>query len=238
MKQAVKQAFTLIELLIVIAIIAILAALLLPTLSKAKEKARQINCLSNLKQLQTAWLMYADEYSQTLPQNLTDGNGPFYSSPANSWVVGNALLSTEINLEDGVLYPYVPNSRVYHCPTDTSTMYNSGNPRVRSYSLDCYLYGNQPASVTSLMEIPDTAEVFAFLDESEQSIDDGEFGMNPAPDAQWLNLASDRHSIGANITYADGHAALHKWLAPKIFVALNQPAAGPADRQDLLFLQD
>jgi prepilin-type N-terminal cleavage/methylation domain-containing protein len=59
-----RRAFTLVELLVVIAIIAILAALLLPALSAAKAKARQAACLNNIKQLQTAWLLYADENGQ------------------------------------------------------------------------------------------------------------------------------------------------------------------------------
>ena len=63
---SVKTAFTLIELLVVIAIIAILAALLLPALGRAKMKAAGISCMTNLKQLQLGWYMYADDNQDNL----------------------------------------------------------------------------------------------------------------------------------------------------------------------------
>src|SRR5471032_500137 len=84
------KAFTLIELLVVIAIIAILAAMLLPALAKAKQKAQQAQCLSNMKQMQLCWQMYADDNQDTLVSNNTHA--------ATSWI--NAATATVGNMTD------------------------------------------------------------------------------------------------------------------------------------------
>src|SRR5271156_6706380 len=94
--------FTLIELLVVIAIIPILAAILLPTLTRAKESAKSTSCRNNLKQLQLCWMMYADDYAGILVPNdwvaLVDAgaNGSVVVSTTiqTSWCAGNALLDT------------------------------------------------------------------------------------------------------------------------------------------------
>src|SRR5215471_12066566 len=79
-------AFTLIELLVVIAIIAIIAGMLLPGLAKAKSKVQGIACMSNLRQLQTGWLIYAHDNDDKLAGNISAAriNRP------GSWVLGNA----------------------------------------------------------------------------------------------------------------------------------------------------
>src|SRR5439155_15215621 len=97
-----RHAFTLIELLVVIAIIAILAAMLLPALSKAKDRAKRTNCLSNLRQLGLGTQMYAGDY-----------NGHFEidtrGAPPNTWINGADDLSW--------LYPrYVPSLDAFVCP--------------------------------------------------------------------------------------------------------------------------
>src|SRR5579864_1785115 len=133
-----KRAFTLIELMVVIAIIAILAAMLMPALSRAKTKAQQTACLNNLKQLQTGWMLYVDDHENTMPLN--DNRNTSFShntSTTNSWVAGDATLSADLGyLKAGTIYSYVGSPFVYHCPSDNSPVTGSNAVlRARSYSL-------------------------------------------------------------------------------------------------------
>ena len=100
-----RTAFTLIELLVVIAIIAILAAILFPVFAQAREKARAIACLSNTKQLGTAFMMYVQDYDERLPQ----GTNRYYYGylSGNGWA--------------GQLQPYIKNAGVFKCPSDPTT---------------------------------------------------------------------------------------------------------------------
>ncbi len=104
--------FTLIELLVVIAIIAILAAMLLPALSKAKQKAKAINCVSNLKQLGITWYLYTDDHQGYFPQ------GSLTATPRGEWV-------------ESLQSYYKGKVQLLLCPEATMRRRNGSNPEIR-----------------------------------------------------------------------------------------------------------
>lgn len=248
---ASKCAFTLIELLVVVVIIAILAALLLPVLSQAKVKAQQTSCLNNLRQLQTGWMIYVNDHDDTMPLNddFASGLSPD-ASTTNSWVAGDTTASADLSyIKQGTIFRNVGNPEVYHCPTDKSLVRNSTALRTRSYSLDYYLHGLiDPQYSPYLPDIASTVVVkysaishpslvFAFLDENENTIEDGIYLLYRTPDETWQNAPSDRHSQGLNLSFTDGHCEYWKWGHPKQMQGKGEGIVNDDDLQDLRRLQ-
>jgi prepilin-type N-terminal cleavage/methylation domain-containing protein/prepilin-type processing-associated H-X9-DG protein len=153
----VPTGFTLIELLVVIAIIAILAAMLLPALTKAKQKAQAIQCMNSTRQMMIGWRMYADDNNDLLAPNdypyTTRYAGKAAATQANmkNWVVGT--MADSLDAEDApytvthglselldpnsVLSPYLPNRNLYHCPADNYVDPYAGHTvHCRSYSMN------------------------------------------------------------------------------------------------------
>jgi prepilin-type N-terminal cleavage/methylation domain-containing protein/prepilin-type processing-associated H-X9-DG protein len=235
-----RAGFTLIELLVVIAIIAVLVTVQVLALAGTKVSSKTTRCLSNMKQLQVCWQMYANENNDRLPLNgppSTGGPGGNYSP--NAWVQGNAQTDPATPyIPNGVLYPYNKTLTIYACPASTRRITFPANPPInflpfvgpqaRTVSMNYPLGGSTASgseplltgvrSVLKYNEIsapnPEPARMFVFMDENEYSVDDGAFTVAVAGglhDGTWWNLPGSRHNKGTTLSFADGHVEYWKW---------------------------
>jgi len=234
----VRRGFTLIELLVVIAIIAILAAILFPVFAKAREKARQTSCMSNMRQIGTAMMEYVQDYDELLPFLVNCPGPPEMRGPTS--------------LPQGQIHPYIKNVQVWSCPSAKKFMgpligepalgyardsvdcwrfpldfagqkisigHNSGS--VHNPILVAFWCGGGTQSPTPLAKIDKPAAACAFVDCTifascgcMRSIwADACCGYNNPP---LQTEANTRHNGGENITYCDGHA---KWMKAEAMYA-------------------
>ena len=214
-----RKGFTLIELLVVIAIIAILAAILFPVFAKAREKARQAACLSNVKQLGLAVMMYVDDNDSMFPYSVLQKTGQ-----PNIWYYDN-------------LYTYTKNDKIYNCPSGVTQDWNSGNYGCNNLVLPFSIPGWEAAPINQ-SAINNVARVYAIMDSSTYYINPWYVAYAPAAynwgywwclytpgtgllqDAAYTTICDGneykkdykegRHSSLNNVVFTDGHAKATK----------------------------
>ena len=202
-KQSGSWNFTVIELLIVIAIIAILAAMLLPALNRARESARRIACLSQLKTMASATLIYADQNGERIPPGLR----------YNSWSAGNfwwsILIQTVNSKAPSKNYDTVMNGyyKIFVCPTEKSpTGKNLPNFRYTHYGVN-YRFTHYSAPVRKMTTATKPSEVVMQMDSNVRdnyAIKEDKNSTSTGP--------SQRHVRNrSNTSYLDGHAENRLW---------------------------
>jgi prepilin-type N-terminal cleavage/methylation domain-containing protein/prepilin-type processing-associated H-X9-DG protein len=232
-----RAAFTLIELMVVVAIIGILAALLLPALERSKSRAQAIACMNNQRQLVLAWILYSSDNNGNLAYNLGTsiwGNSVAPSPTAPNWV--NNVMDWGLSPDNtnqtfintsllGFNCSYTPS--IFHCPSDyavSDVQKNAGwRNRVRSVSMNAMvgnpgnlLVGGQNINNTNYeqflkdSDIKDPSTIFVFLDEHPDSINDGYFIAVPNT-TEWIDLPGSYHNGGGSFSFADGHTEIHRW---------------------------
>ena len=227
-----RRGFTLVELLVVIGIIALLMSILLPSLNRARENAKQVQCLSNLRQVSLAIVMYTQNNKDLMPGA---GEGP----PQKKWDwiywdarTGNLPFT---NLNECALAPYLSqggrmNPEYFRCPSDRAeehiSVYGGRYPYYFSYTMNCYLADNSRAYATGLsISDPNRQKNFKsayikrpsrkvlLIDENERTANDGLWV--PGQDSTgFIDQLSDRHEVRkdvykkegrGNMAFADGH---------------------------------
>lgn len=238
-----RRGFTLIELLVVIAIIAILMSILIPTLNRAREQGKRAACLNNLRQLQLAWGVYADDNDQKIVNgeayNGGDGQcpvpGPGHGRhPREQWWTGDDVgdfwsgeqlpMETQLNaIRAGALFPYCKNEKLYRCPTGV-------RGEMRTYSIVDSMNGLRRSGTyngrvgitvdrTTLWikrrtELRVPGPAYRIVFLDEGRVTPDSYATH-YENERWWDPPFVRHGDGTNVSYADGHADYWKYKGTK-----------------------
>jgi prepilin-type N-terminal cleavage/methylation domain-containing protein/prepilin-type processing-associated H-X9-DG protein len=242
--------FTLTELLVVIVMLGVLGVLILPALAGTKPNAVAFQCLQNQRQMVRAWQMYAEDNQSILVASLDQPGGSGFFNGRPIWMKGNVQVSPynwDVNtLTNSPLYNYVGKSfSPFKCPADLTSLTLAGTiyPSVRSISMSQvfdfgqWLPATKYRTYGKLTEIVKPANTFVFIDENPIYMNDAAFATECDPSAKnIIDLPANYHDKAAGISFADGHAEMHRWTGPLISsgsLALSYSAADAADWQYL-----
>ncbi len=202
-----RKAFTLIELLVVIAIIAILAAILFPVFAKAREKARQSSCQSNLKQLTLGILQYVQDYDEKMP-----------------WLAWNGGSTLGRHWQDTTA-PYTKNTQIWDCPSGNATLAGNGLwAEANGFIRRRVHYGwNESAHGRSIGECRNVASTYLIMDKGiDQCFTAWYNWKGRAQNTYNGSSIPGPHNDGKNCGFADGHV---KWLKSEAILAVDTTAA-------------
>jgi prepilin-type N-terminal cleavage/methylation domain-containing protein/prepilin-type processing-associated H-X9-DG protein len=228
-KSRKTNAFTLVELLVVISIIALLLAILIPSLSKAREQGRRVVCLSNTKQISLALILYTEDNSGALvlPRIMKDGVrdednvkkwGYWVFPPQDKY--GNTLTS-KFTIEDekrgiqkGHMFSYLKNLEVYHCPSDKREA--TLKLGFRTYSITNPMNGYKSAAwgdvVNRYNQIIRPSERIWLVEEPDtRGYNNGSWAVNPRA-TYWIDPLAAWHNGNCDFSYADGHSARYTYV--------------------------
>ncbi len=191
-----RKSFTLLELLVVIAIIAILAALLLPALSKSRERAQQTACINHLSQLGLAFILYTQDANDFFPHYVNGGSG---ANQEGGWVFYDAFpvpAAGNFVVSRGTLFPYVKEGKVYRCPLDITES-------------SCSYGVNSDTRGMKTIQVPATSQTPLLLEEgsSQETTNDGFFDLDYSP----RDYLVGRHNGGNVFAFCDGHVSWENW---------------------------
>jgi len=211
-----RRGFTLIELLVVIAVIALLMAILIPVLKRAKEAGRRAACLSNLKQLMLAWIMYADANEDKIVSGAAGDPGAWVGKCWDDGYADGKLLPQDLQIaaikgekaaEGGaLLWPYLKNIELYKCPTGY-------RGEMLTYAISDSMNGYFREATKNIViknrtQIRRPQDRMVFVDEGFATPDSYAVFYNSEA---WWDSPMVRHGDGATFGFADGHSEHWKW---------------------------